>query len=139
MRKFYIILGIAAIAALAAVYVLILNPALNNDRPAVSGGTVVTDEEEVNSRALAFVQPAYRDDYGNTRVAGYVDNLGDRALNAATLSIELRDAEGNRSALLEHTVTAIPANQRKWFDIDAGTWDGPQRPAVTVTSIEVAR
>jgi hypothetical protein len=68
-----------------------------------------------------------------------VDNLGDKALIATDLSIELRDSEGNRTAVLEQTVNSVPAGQRKWFDIDAGTWDGPQTPTVTVTSIEVAR
>jgi len=139
MRKFYIFLGVVAVLAAFAVIALIAVPQLSQEARQPRTGTVITEEEEVNARALAFVQPAYRDDYGNTRVSGYVDNLGDKLLIAADLSIELRDADGNRTAVLEHTVSSIPAGERKWFDIDAGTWSGPQRPAVKVTSIEVAR
>jgi hypothetical protein len=139
MRKFYIFLGIVAVIAAFAVAALIAIPQLGSEATQPRSGTVITEAEEVNTRALAFVQPGYRDDYGNTRIAGYVDNLGDKDLIVTELSIELRDSEGNRTAVLEHTVNSVPAGQRKWFDIDAGTWTGPQDPAVTVTSIEVAQ
>lgn len=138
MRKFYILLGFLAVVAGVVAIGFILAPMLGSQSD-VQSGVVVTDEEEINSRALAFVQPAYRDDYGNARVAGYIDNLGDRTLIATSLEIELRDETGDRALVLEHSVPSVPPGQRKWFDIDAGTWTGPLSPTVVVTSVEVTR
>ena len=138
MRTFYILLGIVAVLAIVAVAVMIVGPTLQRDAT-VGDGVVITDEAEVNAHALAFVQPAYRDDYGNVRLAGYVDNLGGATLIAANIEIELRNESGDRTALVAHSVTSIPPGQRKWFDIDQGTWTGPQQSTIKVTSIEVAR
>ncbi len=138
MRRFHLLLGvIVVVAAAAAAVVLLWFP--NDQDNAPRSGQLITDEAKVNKSALAFVQPAYRDDYGNMRIAGYVDNLGDRHLVAANLVIELRDEEGNRSAVIEHSVKSIPPRQRRWFDIDSGTWQGPQSTTIAVESIEVAR
>ena len=138
MRKFYILVGILAVVAGGIAVALIIGPSLDGGTSA-SSGVVVEDEAEIAERALAFVQPPYRDNYGNMRIAGYVDNLGDRAFVSATLSIELRDGEGNRTATIEHVVPDVAAGKRTWFDLDAGTFEEPQSPTVAVMSLELAR
>lgn len=138
MRKFYILVGILAVVAGVIAVALIIGPSLGSNTVASSGVTV-EDEAEIAARALAFVQPPYRDNYGNMRLAGYVDNLGDRTFVTATLMIELRDREGNRTAQIEHVVPNVPAGERKWFDLDAGTYTEPQAPTISVESLEMAR
>lgn len=139
MRIFYILLGVLTVAAIAAVGILVVGPTLGDGAAAPGEGVVITDEAEVNAHALAFVQPPYRDDFDNLRVAGYVDNLGERELVAATVEIELRNDNGDRIALIEHTVPSVPARERVWFDIDQGTWPGPTTATITVKSVEVPR
>lgn len=104
-----------------------------------SSGTLTQDAEEISKRALAYSGAPYRDDYGNTRVPGYVDNNGDRRLVKVNLIIDLLDDAGNRKERIQYTVDDIAAGERKWFDVDAGSWAGPRKPTITVESIEVGR
>ncbi len=137
MRSIYILLGVAIVVlAGAVVYFVGFGP---SPVPQVRSGEVITDPAEIGERVLAYSQPPYRDDYGNARVAGYVDNYGDRDVLTAELTIELRDADGSRQETVVLTVNDVGAGQRKWYDVDAGTFVGPRVPKVSVDSIEIAR
>lgn len=139
MRTFYIVLGVLALAAIAAVFALVVLPTLGNDEPARGSGVEITDEAEVQTHALAFVQPPYRDDYNNLRLAGYVDNIGNTEIISATLEIEVRDSQDNRLLLVEHVTGAVPVGQRAWFDLDQGTFGEPGTASIRVIAVEVAR
>ncbi len=138
MRKFYTFGAVFAVVAGLIAIAFILAPVLT-DRPVGSTGVTITDEAEISTMALAFVQPPYRDDFGNVRVAGYVDNQSATTFLRTKVSIELRDPAGNRTAVLEHELSTIPAGQRLWYDIDGGTFTGPQEATVAVIEIERAR
>ena len=138
MRSIYILLGVLALVAVVAIAYLALGQGADSV-PVPRSGEVITDEVTIGERVLAYSQPPYRDDYGNARVAGYIDNFGDRTIITAEVSIELRDSDGNRQETVALTVNDIPPGQRKWYDVDAGTFTGPRVPQITVVSIEVAR
>ncbi len=139
MRIFYIVLGVLAVAAIAAVVAFVVLPTLGDDEPARGSGVEITDADEVGTYALAFVQPPYRDDYNNLRLAGYVDNIGSVDLISVQLEIEVRDSANNRLLLVEHATGAIPVGQRAWFDLDQGTFGEPGTASIKVISVEAAR
>lgn len=139
MRTFLIVLVIAVVAAAGIAGYIFFRPAIDDLRSSSQPGVVIDDPAEISARAIAFVQPPYRDDYGNMRVAGYIDNVGDRAMKTANISIELRSSEGDLEETIEHDLKNVPAGERTWFDIEGGTWGGPRTPSISVVSLEVVQ
>lgn len=138
MRKTVVFVAIAILAGIT-VFFVIARPQLPERSASAQPGQTITDQTEINSRAIGFAQTPYRDDYGNLRVAGYVDNLGSTTLIKVQTTIELRDRDGGKQDEIEHVVTDIPPGQREWFDLDAGRFEDSREAYIVITSIEVAQ
>lgn len=136
MRKSVIIL-IAVVVLLGglAAYLVFVPGATNLFRRA----TAVTDPQEAASMAVAGVESPYKDDYGMTRITGWVDNRTADDFKSVSIKIQLLDQGGNRKELVDYTVEDVPAGSRKTFDANAGSIDGSRSAKLTVSKVEVYR
>jgi hypothetical protein len=102
------------------------------------GGTpvAVTEKQEIDSLAIAYVQPPYSDDYQLLRLAGYVENLSDKPITVASLEFQLLDEDGNKKELIAYDVSDIPAHSRKSFDANAGVISPDRDVQVSIVQLE---
>jgi hypothetical protein len=133
MRTSRIILIILVLAVIGVgVYVLLTPEALDPFRPA----TTVTDSEQIDQMALAFVGTPYPDDYSLLRIPGWVDNQSKQKLRTVTLEIQLLDEKGAKKEKITYDVTDVEPNTRTTFDINAGTLPPSRTATVAITKIE---
>jgi hypothetical protein len=134
MRGARIVLVLIVLGLLAAVAYLLLSPA---GLDLLRGSTTVTSEEEIVKMTAGFVALPYRDDYGMTRLSGYIDNLTDKELAEVQLEMQLIDKDGNKAEVVRYTLKDIPPKSRKTFDANAGAIGGSRTAEIKVTSVKV--
>jgi hypothetical protein len=133
MRRWYVVVAFVVIVVAVAAYFLFVPDAMNVFRSVER----ITNEEQVNEMALAFVTSPYTDDYDVLRVPGWFDNLSKSEMRAARLEIQLLDEDGAKKEKITYDVQDIPANTRKTFDINAGTISGDRTATIKVVWVEV--
>lgn len=133
MRK--VITALIVVALLAAVTVVAL---LFSSRGPTST-QVIKDAKTIPKSAIAFVRNPYKDDYGMSRVSGYVQNRTGTKIVNARLDIQLSDSAGNKKELIKYQVKDILPYSRKSFDANAGPLGGARRADVKIVEIEVAK
>lgn len=99
----------------------------------------VTNQALINKTVFGWVGAPNKDDYDNTRVQGYMDNLGNKKIAKINLEIQLFDQKGNRKEIVKYTIDDVSPKTRKTFMANAGVLDGPRTAKVKVSSIEVVR
>lgn len=97
----------------------------------------IDDTDTINDMVLGYVSAPYPNDYGVTRVTGWLDNNSKSEIHAATISIQLLDEDGNKKERLEYVIEDVPANSRKTFDLNAGTISGSRTATIAITKVEV--
>lgn len=136
MRRVYVIILLLLLVlvvgvALAAV---LIRPDLTVDR--LRQRVAVEGEEQINSTVRVFVRNPYKDDYGVSRIPGYVDNLSTAHVASVTMKITLYEKE-DRKEVVTYEVLDVPANARKTFDANAGIIGGARTAQVEVQGVEV--
>lgn len=132
MRK--VLAALIVIAVLAAITILALLGSRGQITP-----QVIKDKKIIPKSAVAFVRNPYKDDYGMSRMSGYVQNLTAVKITTARLEIQLSDSNGNRKELIKYKVSDVLPYSRKSFDANAGPIGGARRADVKIVEIEVVR
>ncbi|MCZ7661568.1 MAG: hypothetical protein M5U22_00790 [Thermoleophilia bacterium] len=127
---------VSVVALLAAAAFVVLSS--SGDRSAGGTTTEITDPAQIDTVAVAFVQNPYTDDYEITRIAGYLDNLGDKTIVSAALEIQLLGKDGGKDELVQYEVLNVPPHTRKSFDANAGTIPGPRTAEVKIVGLRVS-
>lgn len=136
MRRSYILLG--AIILILGVGVLYMTSA-PQAMDIFKSKQVVTKAAETNNLARGWVGAPYPDDYGMTRIPGYMDNVSKDDLRNVQIEIQLLDDKGNRKEIVKYTVEAVPVGARRTFDVNAGPISGPRTATVKLVSVEVVK
>ncbi len=136
MRKWYIVIGTAVvllgIAALAWMFVPSLADVFRST-------TKITDTAAINKTVFGFVGAPYLDDYSNTRLPGYMDNISNKTVAKVNLEIQLFDSKGDRKELVSYSISDIAPGTRRTFVANAGQLDGPRTSKIRVVSVQVAK
>jgi len=136
MRRSYILLG--AVILILGVGVLYLTSA-PQAMDIFKSKKLVTSPSEAGTLARGWVGSPYTDDYGLTRIPGYLDNLSKQDISNAKIEVQLLDSDGNRKETVEYTVVSVPAGKRRTFDVNAGALNGPRTAQVVLKSLEVVK
>lgn len=136
MRRSYILLG--AIILILGVGVLYMTSA-PQAMDIFKSKKLVTKAAETNNLARGWVGAPYPDDYGMTRIPGYMDNVSKDDLRNAKIEIQLLDDKGNRKEVVKYTVESVPVGARTTFDVNAGPIGGPRTATVKLISVEVVK
>jgi hypothetical protein len=135
MRKTYVVLAIVASLLVAALAYLALAPGAEN---LFRSAHTVTDPALVKKSVVVFVRNPYKDDYGVTRIPGYIDNVGRQDIASVDVEIQLYDGE-KRKELVKYTVEDVKAGARKTFDANAGLIDIGREARIKIKALEVYR
>ena len=134
MRAARVVLIIVAIALVGAIAWVVFSPQIEEaGRSTVS----VTDEAEIVARVIAFAADPYLDDYGTTRVTGWVENIGEQEIAVTRVEVQLVREDGEKEELVRIEVRDIEPGTRKSYEANAGTLDGPRRAEISVPELEV--
>lgn len=101
--------------------------------------TAVTDQDRIAKMAVGFVNEPYLDDYGMTRIAGWVQNRSGDRLETVTLAITLLDDKGNKREKVTYEVHDVEPGKRVTFDANAGSIAGSRLAKVAIARMEVAQ
>lgn len=132
MRRAWVVFAVVAVIAATVGFLVLSSQNTTKTR-------LIKDKKVIRKLAVAFVRNPYKDDYGISRIAGYVQDLSGSKIARAHLEIQLSDRSGNRKELIKYDVTDIAAYSRRTFDANAGPLGGERRANVKITEIEVAR
>lgn len=99
----------------------------------------ITDEKTMNKMIFGYVGNPYTDDYQNSRIPGYMRNESKQEVASIDLEIDLYSSKGDRKEIIKYTVRDVAPGQRKSFDANAGTLDGPRTAKVKILSVEVVK
>lgn len=136
MRRSYIFLGIVIlILGVGVIYLTSAPQAMDFFK----SKRTVTKPAEAGQLARGWVGSPYVDDYGMTRIPGYLDNISKNELANARIEIQLTDSSGNRKEIVKYTVESVPSGKRRTFDANAGALDGPRDATVILKSVEVVK
>lgn len=132
MRKVYTALLVIAVLATVTIVALVSSRGPTTTQ-------VIKDKKAIPKSSIAFVRNPYKDDYGMSRISGYVQNRTGTKIVNARLEIQLSDSTGNKKELIKYQVKDILPYSRKSFDANAGPIGGARRADVKIVEIEVAK
>jgi len=98
--------------------------------------STVTDEKQIKKMAIGFVGLPYKDDYGMTRVGGYIDNVSSKELTTVKIEMRMIDDKGNKRELVKYEIIDVPAKSRKTFDANAGALGGTRKAEIKIVAVE---
>ena len=126
---------VVVLAVAAAAYYFILGSGADLFAPT---STITESRGDLAKRPSASSSLPYKDDYGMTRVAGYIDNQLGKELKAVQVEVRLLDDKNNKRELLRYEVTDVAPRSRKSFDVNAGAITGTRKAEIKVVKIEAA-